>query len=152
MFSPYEILGLKVIPGLLLVQGVIFLIVVWVLNSVLFKPLLSVLREREEKTEGFIREADTTEQKAQATLKDYETRFRQARKEALEIKKKYIAEGADVRHATLDQARKEAAVSLEGMRGTIAKEAEAARVTLRMDMETLGRSLAEKVLGRSISL
>ncbi len=90
-----EILGIEIIPGLVLIQGVIFLFVLWFLNTVLFKPLTAVLKEREEKTEGSARGADDIEAKAEATLQEYKDKFRQARREALDIKKKFVAEGVE---------------------------------------------------------
>lgn len=150
MFSTIQVIGIEIAPGLLLVQGLIFLIVVLLLNAVLFKPILSVLREREEKTEGFAHGAIEIERKAQGIFEQYKNEFRLARREALGIKKNYVAEAAHVREATLDGARKEASHALEEIRSKINQEVETARRTLHQEIESLGRTLAEKVLGRSI--
>ena len=146
-----EILGIEIIPGLVLIQGVIFLFILWFLNTVLFKPLTGVLKEREEKTEGSARGADEIEAKAEAALQEYKDKFRQARREALDIKKKFVAEGVAVKEATLEKARQEASVTLEQIRDKIAQEAKTARDTLRNEVEAIGKGLAEKVLGRDIS-
>ena len=135
---------------LFVAQGVIFLIVVAFLNKVLFKPMLGLLHEREEKTEGFMRDADEKEKAARSTLAQYQEKLRQDRKEVLEVKKQYVAEGTDARTALLEKARREANQSLEEIKDGIAKASEEARKTLGQQIETLGKEIAEKVLGRSI--
>ena len=146
-----EIFGIEIIPGLVLIQGVTFLFVLWFLNTVLFKPLVAVLKEREEKTEGSARGADEIEAKAEGLLQEYKNTFRLARREALDIKKKLVAEGVEVKEATLEKARQEASANLDQIREKIAQEAETARGVLRNEVETIGKGLAEKVLGRDMS-
>ena len=68
-------------------------------------------------------EADGTEKKAEETLKQYNAKFRQARKEALELKRKLILEGTEKKEAAIDKAKKEAQGFLEEMRKNIAEEA-----------------------------
>ncbi|MFH0811432.1 MAG: ATP synthase F0 subunit B [Pseudomonadota bacterium] len=150
MFSPIKIIGIDVIPGLLFIQGVIFLFVLWFLSRVLFRPILKILQEREEKTEGFLNQADEAGKRAEKTLEQYNEKFRQAKKEALDLKRKLVLEGTEQKEAIFNQAKKEARGFLEEMRGNIAKEAEATRKTLRQQVESLGQIMAEKALGRSL--
>jgi len=135
---------------LFVAQGAIFLIVVAFLNKVLFKPILGLLREREEKTEGFMRDAGEKEKAAESTLVEYQEKLRQARKEVLEVKKQYISEGTNTRTELLEKARKEANQSLEEIKGGIAKASEEARRALGEQIETLGKEIAERVLRRSL--
>lgn len=150
MFSPIKIIGIDVIPGLLFIQGAIFLFVLWFLSRVLFRPILKILQEREEKTEGFLNQADEAGKRAEKTLEQYNEKFRQAKKEALDLKRKLVLEGTEQKEAIFNQAKKEARGFLEEMRGNIAKEAEATRKTLRQQVESLGQIMAEKALGRSL--
>lgn len=150
MFSPIKIIGIDVIPGLLFIQGVIFLFVLWFLSRVLFRPILKILQEREEKTEGFLNQADEAGKRAEKTLEQYNEKFRRAKKEALDLKRKLVLEGTEQKEAIFNQAKKEARGFLEEMRGNIAKEAEATRKTLRQQVESLGQIMAEKALGRSL--
>jgi F-type H+-transporting ATPase subunit b len=135
---------------LFVAQGVIFLIVVAFLNKVLFKPILGLLHEREEKTEGFMRDAGEKEKAAESTLVEYQEKLRQARKEVLEVKKQYISEGTNTRTELLEKARKEANQSLEEIKDGIAKASEEARKALGQQTEALGKEVAEKVLRRSL--
>jgi F-type H+-transporting ATPase subunit b len=150
MFSSINISGIEIIPGLLIVQGVVFLLVLWFLNKILFKPILKILHGREEKTEGSLSEADKTEKKAEKTLEQYNEKLRWARKEALELKRKIILEGTEKKEASIDKARKEAQGFLEEMRRNIAEEAEQTKKTLHQQVDTLGQIVAQKALGRSV--
>lgn len=131
-------------------QGVIFLFVVAFLNKVLFKPILGLLREREEKTEGFMRDAGEKEKAAESTLVEYREKLFQARKEVLDVKKRHIAEGTKARTELLEKARKEANQSLEEIKDGIVKASEDARKALGQQIEALGKEIAEKVLKRSL--
>jgi len=135
---------------LFVTQGIIFLIVVGFLNKILFKPILGLLREREEKTEGFMRDAGEKEKAAESTLAEYEEKLRQAKKEILQVKKQYAAEGATVRTELMENARQEVNESLEKIKDGIAKASEEARRTLSQQIEVLAKEVAEKVLGRSV--
>jgi F-type H+-transporting ATPase subunit b len=150
MFSSIKIIGIEIVPGLLIVQGVIFLLVLWFLNKVLFKPILKILHGREEKTEGSLSEADETEKKAEKTLEQYNEKFRQAKKEALELKRKLILEGTEKREAAIGRAKKEAQGFLEEMRRNIAEEAEQTKKSLHQQVDAIGQIMAQKALGRSV--
>lgn len=150
MFSSVNLIGIDIYPGLLVVQGIIFLAVAVLLTKILFKPVLKIIREREERTEGFLSQADQVGEKAEKTLEQYNEKFRQARKDALELKRKIILEGAAKREATLDKARKEVQGFLEEMRKNIANEAEQTKKTLHQQVDALGQIMAQKALGRSV--
>lgn len=150
MFSSINIIGIEIVPGLLIVQGVIFLLVLLFLNKVLFKPILKILHGREEKTEGSLSEADETEKKAEKSLKQYNEKFRQAKKEAIDLKRKFIVEGTEKKEALLTNARKEAQGFVEEMRRNIAEEAEQTKKSLHKQVDAIGKIMAQKALGRSV--
>ena len=135
---------------LIIIEGIIFLFVLGFLNKILFKPILKILHEREEKTEGFLRDADEKKKTAQSSLEQYELGLRKARKEALGLKKQHVAEGASERTAVLEKARQEAGASLEEIKAKISQASEAARKTLHQQAQTMAREIAEKVLGRGV--
>jgi F-type H+-transporting ATPase subunit b len=150
MFSSINLIGIDIYPGLLVVQGLIFLVVAVLLTKILFKPILKIIREREERTEGFLTQADQVGEKAEKTLEQYNEKFRQARKDALELKRKIILEGAAKREDTIEKARKEAQGFLEEMRKEIASEAVQTKKTLHQQVDALGQIMAQKALGRSV--
>ncbi|MFA4915405.1 MAG: F0F1 ATP synthase subunit B [Syntrophales bacterium] len=135
---------------LLIVQGVLFLIVLWFLKKNLFKPILNILHERDERTEGFLRKSGEIEEKANKTFAHYTEKLRQARRETLDIKKRYSGEGLETRESIMGKARQEANVFLGEIKVKISEETEASRKDLYRQIGDLGQAIAEKVLGRSI--
>ena len=136
--------------SLLIIQGVVFLFALWFLNKALFKPILKVLHEREERTEGYLRKAEVVGENAETTFNQYREKLQQAKKETLEIKRKYILEGTKQREEILNKSRKEANNLLKQIKEKISEEAEKTRETLFQQIEDLGKGIVEKVLGRSI--
>lgn len=150
MFSSVNLLGIEVYPYLVIIQGGIFLLVLWFLNRTLFKPILHILHQREERTEGYLREADDLEGAAQESVRLYEEKLFSARKDTIEVKRAIVAQGIAKREELLAGARKQASTILEEIRATIAGELAVTRKALPDKIETLGRTIAEKVLGRSV--
>jgi len=136
--------------NLLIIQGVVFLFVLWFLNTLLFKPVLQLFKKREEKTDGYFNQAENLKTKAQNTLDEYEARLAKTKKEILEIKKDHLSKGKQQRDAVLKKSRDEANTKLEDMRVALQKEVDGTREFLGLQIEVLGKAIAEKVLGRKI--
>jgi F-type H+-transporting ATPase subunit b len=136
--------------SLLITQGIIFLLVLLLLNKTLFKPILKILHEREERTEGFFKKSEEIGERAKETLEKYKEKIRLARRESLNIKRKYISEGNEEKEDILKKAREETNKYLESIRNKIAEESDATRKVLIKQVENLSRGIAEKVLGRSL--
>lgn len=151
MFSSINLLGIDIYPYLVIVQGGIFLLVLWFLNRTLFRPILHILHQREERTEGYLRDADNLEAAAQEKARLYEEKLLSARKDTIEIKRVIVAQGVAQREELLAGARKKASAVLEEIRGNIAGELAATRKALPDKIETIGRTIAEKVLGRPVA-
>ena len=136
--------------SLLITQGVIFLLVLFLLNKTLFKPILRILHEREERTEGFFRKSEEIGERAKETLEKYKERIQLAKKESLELKRKCVSEGNEEKEKILNKAREETNKYLESIRDKIKSESDATRKVLIKQVENLSRGIAEKVLGKSL--
>ena len=136
--------------SLLLIQGGIFLLILWFLNRNLLQPVLKILHDREAKTEGFFAESEEMGKKVAAAAQGYEEKLGQAKREALELKRSSIAEGIRKREDILGEARSEASAHLDEIRAAVAKEVETTRAVLNEEVLVLGREIAEKILGRAL--
>ena len=74
-----------------------------------------------------------------------------ARQTAAQEKNVLLQEAKKKEAGLLEKARGEAGQILDDMKESIRKEAEAARTTLKAEMTPLAQSIAEKILGRSVS-
>ena len=73
------------INATLVAQMLNFLILVVVLRLVAYKPIVKMLKEREERIAGSIEKADADMAEAEAVLKDYKAQLASARVKAQDI-------------------------------------------------------------------
>lgn len=145
--------GLNLIPDLesaipLLIG---FLILIYPLNALIFKPLFGVLDEREERISGARRRADQLQREATEVLGRYEGEVREVREEA-ERERRGELERARGEHASIaGKARGEAETEIERARREIESSLEDAQAGLRASAEALAKEAASRILGRSLS-
>ena len=120
-----------------------------VLDRVLFKPLVRVMRERADAVNSAIALAETAAAKAEAASAEFDAKVTAARTD-LYAKMDERRKAADLYRADL-MAKTKAEVNsqLSAARETLRAQAEQARATLDKDAEALGQQIAAKVLGRN---
>jgi len=138
-------------PGLLIVLLVAFLLLVPLLNSLLFKPLLGVLDDRAQRIDGARARAERISQEAEASLARHETAIRAAAA-AAESERKAAVETAQRAHAaSVGTARTDAEGVIERARREVGVALGEARQLLDAQARELARDAAARVLGRSLS-
>jgi F-type H+-transporting ATPase subunit b len=135
-----------------LIIGIIsFLVILWVLSKFVFPGLRRTLEARTDAIEGGLERAAAAESEAQARLAEYRGKLANANAEAAEIRTQAQAERA----AIIEQARAEAqqAASLVSQRAqaALAADAATAKSELSRDVGRIAYSLAEKVVGESLT-
>jgi F-type H+-transporting ATPase subunit b len=133
----------------LLVQLANFLILLVILNSLLFKPVLKVLDERDK----FVSESTELQERLGSLTEEsdteYETRILAAKQEAMGIRGEHRSEALAGFRDVVGQAKEAGLAELEKARGALAAEADKSRKELAGEAETLAAGIAEKLLGRS---
>jgi len=130
---------------------VLFALLIFPVNALLFKPVFRVMDERAEKIGGARRRAERLEREAETILSNYEGAVREAREQA-EVGRRSLLDAARSEHASLTRAaRTEAERELEHAREELGRSLSDARATLRAGAEELAPLVAERVLGRSLS-
>ena len=138
-------------PGVLIVLLVAFLLLVPLLNTLLFRPLLGVLDDREQRIDGARARAERVSQEAEASLARYETAIRAAAADA-ERERKAAVETAQRAHASaVGIARTDAEGVIEGARREVGAALVDARQLLESQARELARDAAARVLGRRLS-
>lgn len=131
-------------------QVVNFLLLMFLLNIFLYRPIRKILAERAAEISGGHAKAAEVDKDVQDKMAQYEARLREAKTKASEergiLKKDALAEEAVI----LDQARKEAGDSVNTLKKKVAKEAADAREFLREQTQSLSLEICEKVLGRRL--
>jgi F-type H+-transporting ATPase subunit b len=142
---------ITVIPDTSLVYQMInFLILLFVLNLVLYKPIRKVLLERKAKVQGL----ESGVEKATADLvsqeESYKNGLRQARSEGLRNKEVFVEEASKQEREIIDQINKKAQANLAQIKKQVANETEQARKALEKEVETFARDIGERILGRAV--
>jgi F-type H+-transporting ATPase subunit b len=130
----------------LIVQVVNFLLLMWILNRILFRPILKVLEEREEKIGGPEKTAQDLETQAQGTRGVYEAKMRQAQIQASEAREGLRREGAEEAKRMVERISSDAEKSLAETREVVAREA----VKVRSEFERLGSEISLEIFRKII--
>ncbi len=138
-------------PEMLLSLIVLFVLLVFPVNALLFKPIFAALDARDEKISGTRARAERLAGDADEVLARYEARIREVREEAEAERRESLAESRSQSLAEAAAARGGAEADIENARREISAELERARSGLRRDAEQLARQAAGRVLGRLLS-
>jgi F-type H+-transporting ATPase subunit b len=138
-----------VLPNLsviFVVIAVVFLAIV--LDRVLFKPLLRVMRERETAIKSAIQAAETATAKAQAASAEFDANVAAARADLYKQmdERRKAAEG--YRKELVAQTKADVDAQLASAKAELEAQAAEAKARLDAEAEQLGRDIASKVLGR----
>ncbi len=136
--------------GKLPILIVLFALLVYPVNAILFKPIFQVLDAREEQTTGTRKRAEKIINDAEQTLANYERAVREVRVDAEQARKREAAAARQENRAVIDAARAAAERHLERARTELAAALEQSRQTLRADAQSLADEAASRVLGRTL--
>ena len=128
------------------VIAVVFLAIV--LDRVLFKPLLRVMRERETAIKSAIQAAETATAKAQAASAEFDANVAAARADLYKQmdERRKAAEG--YRKELVAQTKADVDAQLASAKAELEAQAAEAKARLDAEAEQLGKDIASKVLGR----
>lgn len=145
--------GLDIIPDptRLLALLALFVILVFVLNPLLFQPLLRVLEEREQRIDGARARATELAQQAAALVARHDEAIRQTRASAHAERVRIVEEARREHQAAVGSARHSAEHELAAARSEIDGAAARARASLDAEAQAIAREIAARLLGRNLA-
>jgi F-type H+-transporting ATPase subunit b len=138
-------------PFILSIMVVVFLLLIFPLNQLIFKPIFHSLDERAARIEGARRRSTLLQREADGVLDRYETAIREARGESEQARQAQLSLAREEQATLTTQARSAAEGELERARADLRQSLEEARASLRSSAEDLATAAAEQVLGRTLS-
>lgn len=129
------------------VQLINFLLLLVLLNYILFKPLLRLFKEREDRIKGALGDAKSMSGEKDDILSRINTRLFEARNQAKAVLTDFKKEGINVQKGLTDAAQKEAAGMTANAQSEINSEVKKARESLRRDIEAISKQIVEKMVG-----
>ncbi|HEX8650421.1 MAG TPA: hypothetical protein VF708_06245 [Pyrinomonadaceae bacterium] len=144
--------SIQLVPdGTLFLHIAIILVMVFVLDHTLFKPINRILEEREKRTRGRSGEARDILLRVEESTANYERSLREARAEGYRLMEQVREEAMHERQKVLDSIREEVNRSIMEQKEAIAAQTEDARAVLGSDAMRIGREIGERILHRPIS-
>jgi F-type H+-transporting ATPase subunit b len=134
----------------LLIQMVIFLALIFVLNVLLYKPILSIIDRRKKQLEESENEIKLFNESVERRVSEYEEKLKQAKIKASELKKEIIQEGANQAKNIVDVVRNEIPAIAREFQQKMDKEVEKAKLILDSHSKALSLEIAQKILGRPV--
>jgi F-type H+-transporting ATPase subunit b len=137
--------------GLVFWMTLVFLIVLFILKKFAWKPILNMIKEREESIDNALKSAEKAKAEMASLKSDNERIIAEARqqrdtllKEAREMKESIVGEAKN-------QAKEESAKMLAAAREAIQNEKNAAIAELKNQVAVLSVDIAEKLLKRELA-
>jgi len=144
--------SIQLVPdGTLILHVIIILVMVYVLNATLYKPINKILESREKRTRGRLSEAQEIMKGVKEKLAEYEGSLRQARSEAYARSESQRAEAMMERQRRVNEMRNELAQSIATEKEAIQQQATQARASLEVEARLIARDISSRVLNRSVS-
>lgn len=136
--------------GSLVFVLILFLIFVFVLNRILFRPIGRVLDERETLTAGAVSEARAVTRRYESKLTEYEAAIRQARAESYRRSEQERAAALDERRRLIEEAKQHANQEIGQAKEEIQGQVAAARAALESESRQIAERISRTVLGRTV--
>lgn len=130
-------------------QIVNFLLLIWILNKLMFRPFLDLVERRKEETEGTRKKAEDIMDRAESVKGSYDEGISAANSEAGALSEVERKAGREESERILDGARADSAGYLTSTRGELqAGLSEVRKQIAGLSVELAGE-MARKILGRN---
>jgi F-type H+-transporting ATPase subunit b len=140
-----------VIPDLtLFVQMATFIALIFILNYLLYKPILSIIDRRKKQMDELENEIKLFNDSVNKKAAEYDEKLNKAKTSASDLKKEIIGEGTAQAKSIVDAVRNEIPLMSQEFQKKMDAEMQAARQILEGQSRKLSLEIAEKVLGRRV--
>lgn len=123
-----------------------FLVLLFILNAILFKPLLKIVKEREDTVKGNLDSAKDMTSKREDSIAGLNRELAESRSKAKDIFESLKGEAVNKQKEVHSAAEAEASAILEKAKAEIKSEAEKARKALRADVDKFSDEIVRKLV------
>ena len=131
------------------VQIVNFLVLIFILNFVLYKPIRNILRQRKAKMEGLADRISSTAKEAEDKNQAFSDGIKNARAKGQKEKEALVLKAAEEERLIIDDINSKARADLEDVKAQIAKDAGSVKQELEKEIDTFANTISQKILGRA---
>lgn len=142
--------GLINVDTSILIQMVNFLVLLFILWKLLYKPLIGKMQERASAIKRSLDEAQAARLEAQQEREQHGQKLQAAYAEAKAIRETALKEAAEEQRTLVDAARAEAARLIADARAEMEQDVRRARQELRQEVSDLAVTVAERLIRKSM--
>lgn len=128
-----------------------FLVLVFLLNMVLFRPIRKALKDRQARLDAQAADINLMETQGQGLASEIKDKLVAARKEGTGAREAMKQEGAAAETSLLEEAKREADLEWSRVEQKIKGDMARAREALKAQAQSFAQLLASKILGRELS-
>jgi F-type H+-transporting ATPase subunit b len=128
-----------------------FLLLVFLLNMVLFRPIRETLKERQNLFSGLQSDVSSLGETEQSVRQDIQSELLSARKSGVNKRDMLKQEGSAMEAGMMEKAKAEADAEMARMADKIKSDVAAAREALSPQAQSFALDLAAKILGREVA-
>jgi len=136
------------VDGSIVLQMVNFLLLIWILNMVLYKPIRKILLERKSKVDGLQSAIDGSAEDVQSKEAAYAEGVRQARAAGQKKKEALLQVAAEEEKAIIGKINASAQAELKEVKEKIAQEMVTVKAALEDEVDAFADAIGKKILGR----
>jgi F-type H+-transporting ATPase subunit b len=138
------------IDGSVFIQIVNFLVLIWILNIVLYRPIRNILLQRREKVSGLEGNIEAANTRMKEKDDAFSKGVKEARAKGLREKDSLIKEAEAEEKEIVGKINEKAQAELVQVKEKIAKEAQEVRDALMKEVDAFASDIGEKILGRAV--
>jgi F-type H+-transporting ATPase subunit b len=151
IFFAFSENSIQLVPdGTLLIHVAAIVVMVFVLNATLFKPVNRLLASREKRGKGRFAEAGEISKRVDDKLAAYESGLRSARAEAYQLLEAEHSAARAEREEALSRIRKELSATTLEQKKEVERQAAEARQMLESNARQFAEEIGGRILGRPI--
>ncbi len=132
-------------------QLVTFLVLVFLLNKVLFRPIREALKERQARMDAQAADIDFMEAQGQGLDGETKDKLAAARREGAGARESLKQEGSEAEASLLAEIKREVDLEWSQVERQIQEDVARARKALKTQTQSFAQLLAAKILGRELT-
>ncbi|MEJ2660281.1 MAG: ATP synthase F0 subunit B [Desulfobacteraceae bacterium] len=130
-------------------QIINFLVLIFVLNMVLYKPIRKILKERRTKVDGLSQGIESATRKAEEKDQAFNQGLRDARTQGQKEKEAMLQAAASEEREIVGKIMDQAREDLAAVKSKITKDVDAVKEALEGDVDAFADAITQKILGRT---
>ena len=136
------------VDGSIVLQIVNFLLLIWIMNMVLYKPIRKILLERKAKVNGLQSDIEASDQQVRSIEDTYAAGVRQARAAGQKEKEALMQTALEEEKAIVSKINESAQAELKTVKEKISQEMGTVKAALEEEIDAFANAIEQKILGR----